>query len=98
LFNEYSIICFEYLDINNIVENHCLAKSIMDCTWGKLVLHTLHKAESAGRIVVLADPRNTSKMCSRCGVLVESRYSTLDRFKHVRAIYCGPDNSFTLFS
>lgn len=70
----------------------------MDCTWGKLVPYTLYKAKSAGRIVVLVDPRNTSKMGFRCGVLVESRYSTLDLLKHVRAIYCGPDNSFTLFS
>lgn len=75
LVNSYGTICFEDLNINNMVKNHCLAKSIMDCAWGKLVQYTSYKAEDAGRIVVLVDPRNTSKMCSGCGSIVEKDLS-----------------------
>jgi putative transposase len=75
LVNAYGTICFEDLNINNMVKNHCLAKSIMDCAWGKLVQYCSYKAEDAGRIVVLVDPRNTSKMCSGCGKLVEKDLS-----------------------
>lgn len=38
---------------------------------GKLVTYTSYKAENAGRKVVLVNPKNTSKMCSNCGILVE---------------------------
>ena len=36
---------------------------------------TSYKAASAGSVVILVDPRNTSKMCSRCGILVEKTLS-----------------------
>jgi len=85
LVNSYGIICFEDLDINGMVHNHCLAKSIMDCAWGKLVQYTSYKAEEAGRIVILVDPRNTSKMCSGCGNLVEKDLSA----RVHQCPYCG---------
>jgi putative transposase len=85
LVNEYGTICFEDLNINNMVKNHFLAKSILDCTWGKLVQYTSYKAESAGRIVVLVDPRNTSKMCSCCGKIVEKDLSV----RVHECPYCG---------
>ncbi len=58
-----------------MVKNHSLAKSIGDVAWNMLVTLTSYKAESAGSMVVLVDPRNTSKMCSRCGILVEKMLS-----------------------
>jgi putative transposase len=36
---------------------------------------TVVKAEEAGRRVVLVNPRNTSKMCSSCGELVQKALS-----------------------
>lgn len=71
LVNEYDVICFEDLNVKDMVKNHCVAKSISDAAWRQLILHTTQKAESAARRVVLVNPRNTSKMCSRCGCLVE---------------------------
>lgn len=58
-----------------MLKNHCLAKSISDVAWNMLVTLTSYKAASAGSMVVLVDPRNTSKMCSRCGILVEKTLS-----------------------
>ena len=69
------MIAFEDLSIQNMLKNHCLAKSISDVAWNMLVTLTSYKAASAGSMVVLVDPRNTSKMCSRCGILVEKTLS-----------------------
>ena len=80
LVNEFGVIAFEDLKILAMIKNHCLAKSIADAAWNQLVQFTAFKAEEAGRRVVLVDPRNTSKMCSRCGVLVEKKLS--DRMHH----------------
>ncbi|MDD1759735.1 MAG: transposase, partial [Methanothrix sp.] len=73
--NRYGLIAFEDLNIKGMTENHCLAKSIHDVAWNMLVTLTSYKAASAGSMVVLVDPRNTSKMCSRCGILVEKSLS-----------------------
>jgi putative transposase len=80
LVNEFGIIAFEDLNILAMIKNQRLAKSIGDAAWNQLVQLTTFKAEEAGRRVVLVDPRNTSKMCSRCGVLVEKKLS--DRMHH----------------
>lgn len=71
LVNEYGIIALEKLNGKNMLQNHCLAKSISDAAWNQFAQYTQYKAENAGRECVLVDPRNTSKRCSRCGVLVE---------------------------
>ena len=75
LVDHYGIICFENLNIKNMSRNHNLAKHILDAAWSKLVTYTSYKAENAGRKVVLVDPKNTSKMCSNCGMLVEKDLS-----------------------
>ncbi|NJM06801.1 transposase [Candidatus Gracilibacteria bacterium] len=36
-----------------------------------MVQRLTYKAASAGRVVILVDPRNTSKTCSGCGHLFE---------------------------
>ncbi|MDM7913475.1 MAG: transposase [Methanotrichaceae archaeon] len=71
LVNRYGLIAFEDLNIKSMARNHCLAKSISDAAWRMLINATKYKAESAGTRVVLVNPANTSKMCSRCGTLVE---------------------------
>ena len=75
LVNRFGLIAFEDLSIQNMLKNHCLAKSISDVAWNMLVTLTSYKAASAGSVVILVDPRNTSKMCSRCGILVEKTLS-----------------------
>lgn len=75
LVNTYGVLIFENLSTKNMLQNHRLAKSISDAAWNQLILNCTYKAECAGRVVVLVDPRNTSKMCSGCGVLVEKDLS-----------------------
>ena len=67
LVNTYDTIVFEKLQIQNMVKNHHLAKSISDAGWGQLIEYTKFKAEYAGKVVELVNPRNTSKECSVCG-------------------------------
>ena len=73
--NRYGTICFEDLNITKMVENHNLAKSILDAAWNKLVQYTSYKAVDAGRRVVLVNPANTSQTCSGCGQIVRKDLS-----------------------
>jgi putative transposase len=75
LVNDFGIIVFEKLNGKAMLKNHCLAKSIADASWQQLVQFTSYKAEWAGRKVILVDPRNTSRRCSRCGTLVDKDLS-----------------------
>jgi putative transposase len=71
----FGVIAFEDLNIKGMIRNHCLAKSISDAAWNQLVQFTLYKAENAGRKCVQVDPRNTSKLCSACGQIVDKSLS-----------------------
>ena len=75
LVDQFGVIAFEDLNIKNMLRNHHLAKSISDAPWRMLVTTTQNKAEEAGSVVVLVDPRNTSQMCSRCGLKVPKSLS-----------------------
>jgi putative transposase len=59
-------VVFEKLNVSGMLKNHCLAKSIADASWGRLVGMTIYKAEDAGGRVVLVDPRYSSQECSNC--------------------------------
>jgi len=65
--NTYDYIVFEKLQIRNMVQNHHLAKSILDASWNQLIQFTSYKAEYASKICEQVNPRNTSKTCSVCG-------------------------------
>ena len=75
LVNEYDHIVFEDLQVQNMVKNHHLAKSISDAGWSQLINFTKSKAEYAGKIVELVNPRNTSQNCSSCGNTVQKDLS-----------------------
>ncbi|WP_258297749.1 RNA-guided endonuclease InsQ/TnpB family protein [Paenibacillus peoriae] len=71
LVNDYGFIAFEDLNIQGMVKNHHLAKSIADCGWNGFVKFVTYKAESAGRQVVKVNPYGTSQRCSNCGETVK---------------------------
>ena len=75
LVNRFGTIVFEDLNITNMQKNHHLAKSIADVAWNQFVTITKSKAEEAGTHVILVNPRNTSQMCSRCGMIVAKTLS-----------------------
>jgi putative transposase len=85
LIERYDRIALEDLRITNMARNRHLAKSILDAGWGYLVQHLTIKAEEAGRVVCLIDPRYTSKSCSQCGHVFEA-LSLSDRWIDCR---CG---------
>lgn len=63
-----------------------LNRSILDAGWG-VFLSILHaKAESAGRVVIAVEPRNTSRRCPECGHVAKENRVTQAKFKCIR---CG---------
>jgi putative transposase len=51
-----------------------LNRSILDAGWGQFLTILANKAESAGRLVIAVDARNTSRTCLECGhVSAENR-------------------------
>ena len=66
LVDTYDSIKFEDLQIKNMVQNHCLAKSISDAGWYQLMNFTEYKAEYAGKFVEFVNPAGTSQECI-CG-------------------------------
>jgi putative transposase len=69
------MMAFEKLNGKNMLQNHCLAKSISDAAWHPLIGYTTYKAENAGRVVVWVDPRHTSQQCSGFRTMVEKSLS-----------------------
>lgn len=70
LVNENQVICSENLAVSNMVKNHKLAKSIMDCSWYELTRQLEYKSEWYGRTYVKIDRfAPSSQMCSSCGCI-----------------------------
>lgn len=65
--NTYGFIAVEDLNINGMVKNHHLAKSISDCGWGQFLGFLEYKAEEAGVQFEKVAPHYTSINCSHCG-------------------------------
>ena len=65
--NRFQVIAVEDLQVNRMVHNHCLAKSIMDAAWSQFAACLAYKAENAGRRFIAVNPAYTTQDCSRCG-------------------------------
>lgn len=66
LADSYSTIIVEDLQILNMIQNHKLAKSIADASWGQFTRMLSYKEEESGGKVVKVDPKGTTQTCSRC--------------------------------
>lgn len=71
----YHHIAVEQLNIDGMVKNHRLAKSIMDASWGAFLDILEAKAENAGHQVIRVNPRFTTQACFNCGELVQKSLS-----------------------
>lgn len=83
---KYDLIALEKLDTKEMLESgtQAMSRSIADVAWSQFVQFTQYKAASAGKRVILVDPTNTTKECSRCGVLVPK-----DLSERVHRCACG---------
>jgi putative transposase len=73
LIRENQVVCVESLTVKNMVQNHCLAKSISDVGWGEFVRQLEYKAEWYGRTLVKIDKwYPSSKRCFDCGHVLET--------------------------
>jgi putative transposase len=68
LVREYDLIAMEDLRTKNMVKNHHLAKSITNQGWNMFKTMLQYKCEWYGKTIVVVNPRNTSRVCSDCGV------------------------------
>lgn len=86
LFDNFDTVCFEDLDVKQLIEGKgkYLAKSINDAGWNLFINCLKSKAEEAGKWAISVDPRNTSQECHACGKRV---LKTLADREHVCS--CG---------
>ncbi len=73
--DRYALIAVEDLNVQNLVRNSRLAKSIADAGWSSFVSILGNKAEEAGCQVVKVLPRFTTQRCSDCGEMVRKTLS-----------------------
>ncbi len=71
----YHHLAVEDLQMNNMVKNHHLSKSIMDASWGAFLTILEDKAARAGHQVIRVNPRLTSQKCHQCGEIVQKSLS-----------------------
>ena len=87
LVENYKNIVFEDLNIDEMLENRPwrnLNRTILDSGWGIFVKMCIYKAERAGGRIIKVNPKNTTKMCSRCGNLIEK-----DLSERIHKCSCG---------
>ena len=88
--NRHGFVAVEDLSINNMLQNHCLAKSIQDAAWNQFIQYLTYKAEWAGRKVVLVNPAYTSQTCSNPQCRYRQSMPLSER------IFCCPKCQLTL--
>lgn len=68
IISDNQAIVLEDLKIKNMVQNHKLAKSISEVSWGQFRNMIEYKADWYGRDVIIAPPNYaSSQLCSGCG-------------------------------
>ena len=66
----YDTICLENLNVDGMMKNHNLAKSIQSASWGEFVRQISYKAERNGKnVIFIGRFEPSSKTCSKCGYI-----------------------------
>jgi len=69
--DKYDFVVVEDLQIQNMLKNHSLARSISDAGWNIGLSMLPYKLERKGKRFVKVSPNHTSTDCSRCGFRME---------------------------
>lgn len=75
LVDRFSHLAMENLNITGLARG-MLAKSVHNAAWNQLAAHIRYKAECAGSVLKLVDPRGTSKTCPECGTIKRKTLAT----------------------
>ena len=79
LINRFDTICLENLNVDGMLKNHNLAKSIQSASWGEFVRQIKYKSEWFGKnVIFIGRFEPSSKTCSKCGH-VKSDLALMDR-------------------
>ena len=73
LVKNHDYIFAEYLKIRNMIKNHKLAKAISDSGWRSFLTILEWTALKRNKTFILIDPKNTTQMCSTCGVISDEK-------------------------
>jgi putative transposase len=68
-------VSIEDLQINNLLKNHKLAKSISDASWGTFIKWLEYFGKISGVTVIKVPPQYTSQKCSKCNNIVKKSLS-----------------------
>ena len=70
LVNSYDNICLEDLNVEGMMKNHRLAKSIQSVSWSTFVNMLSYKSESNGKnVIFIGRYEPSSKLCHNCGYI-----------------------------
>jgi putative transposase len=70
------LVVYENLNVQGLVRNRKLAKSISDVGWHQFRMWLEYLGHKYGKITVAVPPHNTSQDCSNCGKTVKKSLST----------------------
>lgn len=77
--NRFDTICLENLNVDGMLKNHNLAKSIQSASWSEFVRQIKYKSEWFGKnVIFIGRFEPSSKTCSKCGY-VKSDLTLKDR-------------------
>ena len=74
LVKENDTVIIEKLNVKSMLEAKVFEVSksnIQDASWARFASLLAYKAERADKLIIEVNPKNTSKMCSRCGNIKE---------------------------
>lgn len=70
LSKQYDTICLEDLNVEGMMKNHKLAKSIQSASWSEFVRQITYKTEWNGKnLIFIGRFEPSTKMCSACGYI-----------------------------
>ena len=70
LVRRYDTICLENLNVEGMMKNNNLAKSIQSASWSEFVRQISYKSEGSGKnVIFIGRFEPSSKTCSKCGYI-----------------------------